>query len=112
MVGIKPTGALVSGLHPFIFQKSGKSTIITNLAVRRHFVSYLLLFSSIRVDPGPTNSPENTYPRGKHREIKVHRSALELGCFTTNLSTDFVLFCYVLLFCCYLFICLFCADTQ
>ena len=33
--------------------------------------------------------------------------ALELGCFTTNLSTDFVLFCYVLLCCCYLFICLF-----
>jgi hypothetical protein len=26
----------VSAFHPFIFQKSGKSTIIRNLAVRRH----------------------------------------------------------------------------
>ena len=33
-------------------------------------------FSSICVDPGPytVTSPENTYPRGKHGEIKVHRS--------------------------------------
>jgi hypothetical protein len=33
-------------------------------------------FSSIRVDPGPyiANIPENTYPLGKHGEIKVHRS--------------------------------------
>jgi hypothetical protein len=45
-----------SAFHPFIFQKSGKSTIIRNLAVRRHFVSYLVFFSSIRVDPGPTNT--------------------------------------------------------
>jgi hypothetical protein len=32
-------------------------------------------FSSIRVNPGPyiVTSPENTYPRGKHGEIKVHR---------------------------------------
>jgi hypothetical protein len=30
-------------------------TIIRNLAVPRHFVSYLVFFSSIRVDPGPTN---------------------------------------------------------
>ena len=66
----------VSAFHPFIFQKSGKLTIIRNLAVRRHFVSYLVFISSIRVDPGPTNrSPENTYPRGKHVEIKVHRSS-------------------------------------
>jgi hypothetical protein len=36
----------------------------------------LCFFSSIRVDPGPyiVTSPENTYPRGKHGEIKVHRS--------------------------------------
>jgi hypothetical protein len=45
----------VSAFHPFIFQKSGKSTIIRNLAVPRHFVAYLVFFSSIRVDPGPTN---------------------------------------------------------
>ena len=45
----------ISAFHPFIFQKSGKSTIIRNLAVLRHFVSYLVFFSSIRVDPGPTN---------------------------------------------------------
>jgi hypothetical protein len=66
----------VSALHPFIFQKSGKSTIIRNLAVPRHFVSYLVFFSSIRVDPGLyiVTSPENTYPRGKHGEIKAHRS--------------------------------------
>ena len=46
----------VSAFHPFIFQKSGNSTIIRNLAVRRHVVSYLVgFFSSIRVDPGPAN---------------------------------------------------------
>ena len=66
----------VSAFHPFIFQKSGKQTIIRNLAVTRHFVSYLVFFSSIRVDPGPyiVTIPENTYPGGKHGEIKVHRS--------------------------------------
>ena len=45
----------VSAFHPFIFQKSGKSTIIRNLAVPHHFVAYLVFISSIRVDPGPTN---------------------------------------------------------
>ena len=45
----------VSAFHPFIFQKSGKSTIIRNLAVPSHFVAYLVFISSIRVDPGPTN---------------------------------------------------------
>ena len=67
----------VSAFHPFIFQKSRKSTIIRNLAVPRHFVSYLVFFfSSIHVDPWLyiVTSPENTYPRGKHGEIKVHRS--------------------------------------
>jgi hypothetical protein len=46
---------MVSAFHPFIFQKSGKSTIIRNLAVPRHFVAYLVFISSIRVDPGPRN---------------------------------------------------------
>jgi hypothetical protein len=45
----------VSAFHPFIFQKSGKSTIIRNLAVSRHFVAYFVFISSIRVDPGPRN---------------------------------------------------------
>jgi hypothetical protein len=36
-------------------QKSGKSTIIRNLAVPRHFVAYLVFISSIRVDPEPRN---------------------------------------------------------
>ena len=45
----------VSAFHPFIFQKSGKSIIIRNLAVLRHFVAYLVFISSIRVDPGPRN---------------------------------------------------------
>ena len=45
----------VSAFHPFIFQKSGKSTIIRNLAVPRHFVAYLVFISSIRVNPGPRN---------------------------------------------------------
>jgi hypothetical protein len=45
----------VSAFHPFIFQKSGKSTIIRNLEVPRHFVAYLVFISSIRVDPGPRN---------------------------------------------------------
>ena len=44
----------VSALHPFIFQKSGKSTI-RNLVVPRHFVAYLVFISSIRVNPGPRN---------------------------------------------------------
>ena len=35
--------------------KSGKSTIIRNLAVHRHFVAYLVFISSIRVKPGPRN---------------------------------------------------------
>jgi hypothetical protein len=34
----------VSAFHPFIFQKSGKSTIIRNLAVPRHFVTYLVVY--------------------------------------------------------------------
>ena len=46
---------MVSAFHPFIIQKSGKSTIIRNLAVPRHFVAYLVFISSIRVDPGPRN---------------------------------------------------------
>jgi hypothetical protein len=45
----------VRAFHPFIFQKSGKSTIIRNLAVPRHFVANLVFISSIRVDPGPRN---------------------------------------------------------
>jgi len=45
----------VSAFHPFIFQKSGKSIIIRNLAVPRHFVAYLVFISSIRVDPGARN---------------------------------------------------------
>ena len=45
----------VSAFHRFIFQKSGKSTIIRNLAVPRHFVAYLVFISSIHVDPGPRN---------------------------------------------------------
>ena len=56
-------------------RKSGKSTIIRNLAAQRHFVSYLVFFSSIRVDPGPTNRG-----RGKHGEIKVHRSNACVDC--------------------------------
>jgi hypothetical protein len=39
----------VSAFHPFIFQKSGKSTIIRNLAVPRHFVAYLV-FRVVRVE--------------------------------------------------------------
>jgi hypothetical protein len=35
----------VSAFHPFIFQKSGKSTIIRNVAVPRHFVAYLVFIS-------------------------------------------------------------------
>ena len=67
----------VSAFHPVFFQQSGKSTIIRYVAVPHHFVSYLVFFfPGIHVDPGPyiVTSPENTYPRGKHGEIKVHRS--------------------------------------
>ena len=61
---------MVSAFHPFIFQKSGKSTIIRNLAVPRHFVAYLVFISSIRVDP-----EIEALNSGKHGEIKVHRSS-------------------------------------
>ena len=44
-----------SAFHSFIFQKSGKSTIIRNLPVPRHFVAYLVFISSNRVDPEPRN---------------------------------------------------------
>ena len=40
------------------------------------------------MDPGPyiVASPENTYPRGKHGEIKVHRSnACTITFFVTRL---------------------------
>jgi hypothetical protein len=42
-------------MHLFGGLKSGKSTIIRNLAVPRHFVAYLVFISSIRVNPGPRN---------------------------------------------------------
>ena len=60
----------------YTYENSTNTTIIRNLAVPRHFVSYLVFFSIIRVDPGPyiVTIPENTYPCGKHGEIKVHRS--------------------------------------
>ena len=45
----------VSAFHPYIFQKSGKLTIIRNLAVPHHFVAYHVFISSIRVDPGSRN---------------------------------------------------------
>ena len=72
----------VSAFHPFIFQKSGKSTIIRNLAVSRHFVAYLVFISSIRVDPGPTNRGPTSLlalkirtPVANTGEIKVHWSS-------------------------------------
>jgi hypothetical protein len=42
-------------ISPCLPRGSGKSTIIRNLAVSRHFVAYLVFISSIRVDPGPRN---------------------------------------------------------
>ena len=74
----------VSAFHPFIFQKSGKSTIIRNLAVPRHFVAYLVFISSIRVDPGPRNrgptsllalkirTPWQTQSHGRSCEFRMH----------------------------------------
>ena len=38
-----------------IFQKSGKATIIRNLAVPSYFIAYLVFMSSNRVDPAPRN---------------------------------------------------------
>jgi hypothetical protein len=62
----------VSAFHPFIFQKSGKSTIIRNLAVPRHFVAYLVFISSIRVDPGPKN-------RGPTSLLKIRTPVANTG---------------------------------
>jgi hypothetical protein len=71
MVDIKTTGEQISILchNGTIFDKPREKTglaikrhvgereiyIIRNLAVPRHFVAYLVLISSIRVDPGPRN---------------------------------------------------------
>jgi hypothetical protein len=57
--------------------------MIRNLAVPRHFVSYLVFFSSIRVDPGPyiVTIPENTYPRGKHGEMSIGRKTSDCTVF-------------------------------
>jgi hypothetical protein len=69
----------VSAFHPFIFQKSGKSTIIRNLAVSRHFVAYFVFISSIRVDPGPRNrnsgrfAPITCSPRKVSRFAPLNR---------------------------------------
>jgi hypothetical protein len=43
------------------------------------------------VDPGPyiVTSPENTYPRGKHGESKLHRSnACDLNNISSNALTN------------------------
>ena len=80
----------VGGFHPFIFQKSGKSTIIRNLAVRRHFVSYLVFFSSIRVDPGPTNRGPTSFLALKIRTPVANtgklRSIGQMPVFATGLK--------------------------
>jgi hypothetical protein len=55
------TGAhKVSAFHPFIFQKSGKSTIKRNLAVRRHFVSYQFTFVFVLFC---IYTPDDLFPR-------------------------------------------------
>jgi hypothetical protein len=71
----------VSAFHPFIFQKSGKSTIIRNLSPLPFCCLSCVFFSSIRVDPGPTNRGPTSVlalkirtPVANTREIKVHRS--------------------------------------
>jgi hypothetical protein len=50
----------VSAFHPFIFQKSGKSIIIRNLAVPRHFVAYL------GANSGQLPAPVRTLPSTSH----------------------------------------------
>ena len=67
-------GHKVSAFHPFIFQKSGKSTIIRNLAVPRHFVAYLVFISSICVDPGPTNRDPTSL-----LALKIHTPVANTG---------------------------------
>jgi hypothetical protein len=70
----------VSAFHPFIFQKSGKSTIIRNLAVPRHFVAYLVFISSIRVDPGPTNrGPTSLLALKKRTPVANTRKLRSIG---------------------------------
>jgi hypothetical protein len=67
----------VSAFHPFIFQKSGKSTIIRYLAVPRHFVAYLVFISSIRVDPGCVSFSElenDTLNQAELNEIKINEN--------------------------------------
>ena len=66
----------VSVFHPFIFQKSGKSTIIRNLSCGPR---------TQKQRPYIVTSPENTYPRGKHGKIKVHRSS---ACDKTGLTVS------------------------
>jgi hypothetical protein len=56
---------------PFIFQKSGKSTIIRNLAVPCHFVAYLVFISSICVDPvlSQEKADELAFIKSTHQSI-------------------------------------------
>jgi hypothetical protein len=102
----------VSAFHPFIFQKSGKSTIIRNLAVPLHFVAYLVFISSIRVDPGPRNrGPTSllalkirTLWQTRYGKIKVHRSsACDLIQFVAVIFFDKVS-CYIQLYFHFLFL--------
>jgi hypothetical protein len=49
------------------------------------------------MDPGSyiVTSPDNTYPRGKHGEIKVHRSnACGLNVFQTSFMLDLLSICF------------------
>ena len=66
----------VSAFHPFIFLEIREIDNNKKYSSTPPFCFLPCIFSSMCVDPGPyiVTSPENRYPRGKHGEIKVHRS--------------------------------------
>ena len=84
-----PRGCVFSGL--VTMYGPGSTRILEKKKGKRS------VFSNIRMDPGSyiVTSPDNTYPRGKHGEIKVHRSnACGLNVFQTSFMLDLLSICF------------------
>ena len=64
----------VSAFHQFIFQKIKEIDNNKKFSSTPPFCFLSCVFFLVFVWPYIATSPENTYPRAKHGEIKVHRS--------------------------------------
>ena len=90
----------VSAFHPFIFQKSEKSTIIRNLAVPRHVVAYLVFISSIRVNPGPrTRGPTSLLALKIRTPVANTGKLRSIGQVPVICDTDIPIYLNICLFC-------------